>query len=174
MSELLIPKPQPSFPFEDVNEVNAQIFSQLMLEPAYIDAIHDMAEQQVAAFKIGHGTIRSLGYALYMDSDQLAAFSFGATMYEALSTTVRPIAQPYMETRYLQRKVSEVLCLRADPFGATMALRDEEEVMREEAPVTASLMNDAAILQPRLDRRIVVMGAALERSIDRDTIDTAA
>lgn len=173
MAELLIPKPQPSFPYEDVHEVNAQIFSQMMFEPVTIETIHTLAEQQVAAFQIGHQTLKSLGYALYMDTEQQAAFSYGATMYEVLSTTVRPVTQSYFETRYLQKKVANILSLRADPFSAAMAMRDEEELLHDEAPVTAQLMEDAALLQPQLDRRIVVMGAALERSIDKDTIDSA-
>ena len=44
MSELLIPKPQPNFPHEDVNETNAQLFEQLLLDPEYIFNMHGFAE----------------------------------------------------------------------------------------------------------------------------------
>lgn len=68
MSELLIPEYQPNFPHEDVSEVNAVLFEQLLLDPEYVLNAHEMAEAQVTAFKMGHSTIRSLGYALYKTS----------------------------------------------------------------------------------------------------------
>lgn len=53
MEKLLIPKPQPNFPHEDVEAINADIFQQLLLESSFVEAAHDLAEQQVVRFSIG-------------------------------------------------------------------------------------------------------------------------
>lgn len=172
MPELLIPEHQPSFPHVDVSETNAQLFRQLLLEPAYIEHAHTLAESHVAAFRLGHQTLRSLGYAIFKTQAQQTSFSFGATIYEALSTTVRPLEQPLMENRYIQRKVGDLMDLRSDGATAIMNILDEEERLTEEAPETAKLISTAAEYRPTIDQRLALWGAALERSIDKDTIDT--
>jgi len=174
MESLIIPKPQPNFPHEDVNEVNARIFEQLLLDPEYIFNAHELAEAHVVAFKMGHSTIKSLGYALYKDPLQKMAFSYGATIYEALSTTVRPIEQRFADHMHIRQKVGTLLALRDDSTSAIMNILDEEERFVDESPVAARLVETAAEFQPSLDRRLIVWGAALERSIDRDTLDLAA
>lgn len=174
MTELLIPKPQPSFPREDVNEVNAQIFEQLLLDPEYIFNVHELAEQNVTAFKFGHSTIRSLGYALYKDVSQQMAFSYGATIYEALSPTVRPIEQTFSSHMHIQETVHTLLALRDDSASAIMNILDEEERFVDETPVAAELMGTAAEFHPDLDKRLILWGAALECSIDRDSLERAA
>lgn len=174
METLLVPKPQPNFPHEDVNEINAAVFGQLMYEPTFVEAAHELAEQNVIAFKIGHQTLRSLGHALYMDYTQQSAFSYGATVYEALSVAVRPIETGLQKPLALRAKTAELLALPGDGFGAAITLRDHEERLVEEAPVTTRLILVASDLQPQLDRRFVLMGAALERDIDRDMLDAAA
>lgn len=176
MSELLVPKPQPKFPHEDVSEVNAQIFEQLLLEPEYILAAHELAEQQVEAFKLGHSTLRSLGYVLYKDGTQQRAFSFGATVYEALSTTVRPLEQTLSlaDKMQIQRKTGAILAYRDDTASAIMNILDEEDRFIGETPVAAGLVGTAADFYPEFDKRLVLWGAALERSIDVDVLKTAA
>lgn len=174
MESLLIPKPQPNFPHEDVSENNAAIFSQLMFERSYVESAHELAEQNVIAFKIGHQTLRSLGHALYMDTLQQTAFSYGATMYEALSVVVRPQELAMRQPLLIRQKVTDTLALQSDGFNAAFALRDEEERMLDEAPETTRLMVTASDLQPRMDRRIILMGAAIERAIDRDTLEAVA
>ena len=174
MAELLIPKPQPSFPREDVNEVNAQIFEQLLLDPEYILNVHELAEQNVIAFKLGHATIKSLGFALYKDPTHRMAFSYGATIYEALSTTVRPAERVSPSAIHIKEKMHTLLELREDSASAIMNILDEEERFVDETPVAADLMTAAADFQPNLDKRLVIWGAALECSIDRDSLERAA
>lgn len=174
MSELLIPEYQPNFPHEDVSEVNAVLFEQLLLDPEYVLNAHEMAEAQVTAFKMGHSTIRSLGYALYKTSVEQRAFSYGATIYEALSTTVRPIEQCFAEHMHISQTVTTLMALRDNPGSAIMGVLDEAERFADETPVVAKLMETAALFQPDLDARLIMWGAALERGIDRDTRDMAA
>lgn len=174
MEKLLIPKLQPNFPHEDVDPVNAALFSQLLFEASFVEAAHDLAEQHVVAFRVGHQTLKSLSQLLYMDYVQQHAFSYGATIYEALAVVVRPTA-PHSENPLLIKvKADEVLTLATDAFNAGISLRDQEEQMRDVAPITADLIGTAAQLTPQFDRRFVMMGAAAERSIDRDTMELAA
>lgn len=174
MESLLIPKPQPNFPLEDVNEANAALFGQLLYEPTFVEAAHDLAEQNIIGFKIGHQTLRSLSYALYMDYTQQNAFSYGATVYEALSVAVRPTFQEQPNPLALRAKTAEILALPGDAFSAAITMRDHEERLLDEAPATSKLIIAASDLQPQMDRRFVLMGAAMERDIDRDLLDVAA
>lgn len=173
MSELLIVKPQPNFPHEDVNKENAAVFSQLLYDSVFIEDAHDLAEQHVVAFKIGHQSLRSLGSALYMDHTQQSSFSYGATIYEALSVVVRPTTAESLRPDLLRLKALEVASFSDDGFRAAITMRDHEEALVEEAPITARLIAAASDLQPHLDKRLILQGAALERDIDRDMISTA-
>ncbi len=174
MSELLIPEPQPGFPCEDVSEANARVFEQLMFEPRYIYEAHAFAEAHVTAFKIGHAAVISLGRVLYKDENHQRAFSFGATLYEAISTTVHPAERVLADNMHIRQKVGELLVYREDTATGIMHIMDESDRFSVQAPVAAQLVESAADLYPRLDKRIVMWGAALERSIDRDTLKPAA
>ena len=173
MEKLLIPQPQPNFPNEDVNEVNAEIFSQLLYEGGFIETAHDEAERGVEAFRIGHQMLKSLSLALYMDKAQKSAFSYGSIVYEALSITVRPV-RPVRQLLTVREKTQMMLGMQYDPFAAAIELRDREEQLLEEAPVTSGLLLAAAELYPLLDSRFVLMGAALERSVDKETLPREA
>jgi hypothetical protein len=135
----------------------------------FIENAHDLSERHITAFKIGHQTLRSLSQALYMDYVQQRAFSYGATIYESLTTVVRSTVHAPEQPRILQNKVHTILALGVDGFSAALRMRNYEEQLREEAPVTSHLIRTASNLQPQLDERLVVMGAALERDIDKDT-----
>lgn len=174
MGELLIPKLQPNFPHEDVDPTNAALFNQLLFEASFVETAHDLAEQHVAAFRVGHQTLKSLGQLLYMDYVQQHSFSYGATIYEALSVVVRPTAPELQTPLFLKVKADEVLTLATDAFNAGISLRDQQEQMRDDAPVTAGLIDAAAQLAPQFDRRFVMMGAAAERNIDKDVMGLAA
>lgn len=123
---------------------------------------------------MGHSTIRSLGYVLYKDGAQQRAFSYGATVYEALSTTVRPVEQAFAENMHIRKTVGALLAHRDDTASAIMNILDEEDRFVGETPVAAKLISTAADFYPEFDKRLVLWGAALERSIDKDTIDIAA
>lgn len=174
MSELLIPEHKPNFPLEDVSDKNAVLFEQLLLDPNYIFTIHELAEQHVTAFKLGHATIRSLGHVIYKNGQQQVAFSYGATLYEALSSTVKPEVRTFSENIRVSGVVNTILALRDDTTSAIMGIMDEEESFTEEMPTAAKLIHYASEFSPDFDKRLVLWGAALERSIDRDMMDIAA
>lgn len=104
---------------------------------------------------------------LYMDYSQQHAFSYGATIYEALSVVVRPISTELQQPWQYKSKIDSILALAADSFTAGMAMRDQEEQLRNEAPITAGLVDTATQLSPQLNSRYVMMGAAMERDIDK-------
>lgn len=170
MDSLMLPEYQSNFPYEDVSETNRELFKQLLLDPDYIESAHDLAEQHVIAFKLGHQTLRSLSITLGMDYNQVHSFSYGATIYESISTTVKPIGISLPPVRAIYTKMEDVLTMSADPFGAAMTLRDQHEQLTEEAPNMLALIDFATELQPQIDNQYVRMGAALEWIIDRDIV----
>lgn len=174
MSELLIPKPQPNFPHEDVNETNAQLFGQLLLDPEYIFKMHGFAEDYVEAFRVGHSTIKSLGYVMNGSHQQTHSLSFGATIYEALSMTVHPTERQVASSAQVGRVANKLFLLRDSSLDMMVHILDEEERFTEEMPLTTELVELSTELSPTLDKRIVLWGAALERSIERDTTDAVA
>jgi len=102
------------------------------------------------------------------------AFSYGATLYEALSSTVKPEVRTFSENIRVSGVVNTILALRDDTTSAIMGIMDEEESFTEEMPTAAKLIHYASEFSPDFDKRLVLWGAALERSIDRDMMDIAA
>lgn len=174
MSELLIPKPQPNFPHEDVNKTNAELFEQLLLDPEYIFNMHGFAEDYVEAFRVGHSTIKSLGYVMNGNRAQQHALSFGATIYEALSMTVHPTERQIATSAHVGQVANRLFSLRDDSITMMMHILDEEERFSEEMPLAKGLIELSAELSPAVDKRIIIWGAALERRIERDTTEVAA
>jgi hypothetical protein len=174
MSELLIPKPQPNFPHEDVNEANAQIFKQLLFDSAYIFNAHAYAEEMVEAFNIGHSTINKLSNVVKGSYEQKCSLSFGATIYEALSLTVLPTERQIVSSIHVGQVASRLFALQDNPLTMMVHMLDEEELFKNEMPVAAELVEIATELSPTIDNRLAVIGAALERSIERDTTDAPA
>lgn len=174
MTELLIPKPQPNFPHEDVNETNAQLFEQLLMDPEYIFSMHEFAEENVEAFRVGHATIKSLGYVMNGDYRQKHSLSFGATIYEALSMTVHPINRQIASSAHVGHVANKLFSLRDDSITMVMHILDEEERFTEEMPNATELIELATELSPTCDKRLILWGAALECSIERDTTEAVA
>lgn len=159
--------PQPNFPHEDITATNREVVSSLLLEPAYANSAHELAEQQVVFYKIGHQALGTLASALQMDMYRDAAFSYGAATYEMIALTVRPLTIPDYAPKAIYEKVGDLLSMQADGFEAGLRLVEHEERMSEDAPNMTQVVNLAAELQPQFDPRLVRMGAAMERSIER-------
>jgi len=108
MSVLLIPEHQPNFPLEDVSDKNAVLFEQLLLDPNYIFTIHELAEQHVTAFKLGHATIRSLACHLQEWS--------AANGVQLWGNTVRgPFINGEARSAHFLREYSRQWCSEHDP-----------------------------------------------------------
>lgn len=175
MAMLLIPELQPHFPYEDVSDVNADVFEQLMFEPDSINMAHEMAEGKVYAFRRGHAALRSLGRGLFFDRpDQQRSFSYGATLYEALATTVRPIEQTVEDSSYPYARgmVNDIHMKSMSSGSFIVEMMDKEEEMVEKAPRVVELFSKAVDYQPDLDRRVLLWGAVVLRSVDYEAVGT--
>lgn len=166
--ELLQIKPQANFPREDMSDENKAVVAKLLFEPEYIDRAHELAEEAVTFYKIGHKTLQNMAAALQMDMNQYQAFSYGAKVFEMTALTVRPETPPVYSPQSIHEKVGNILSLQADGFGAGIQLRDQEERLGNEVPNVMEVVDLAAALRPTYDPRLVRTGAALERNSEYD------
>ena len=170
MESLLIPKHQPNFPHEDINDVNRELFQQLLLEPSYVETSHELAEQHMIAYKLGHHVLNTLSHELNMDIVQVNSFNYGVTLYESIATTIKPVTFEISGLASLHKSLEDVQLLSASPFDAAMHMRDQEERFIEKTPNMAELVTIGSQLYPRIDQRYARMGAALEWNIDRNIV----
>jgi hypothetical protein len=166
--ELLRIVPQPSFPEEDLTENNRDLLSHLILDPVYANTAHEMAEQAIVFYKIGHQALTCLAGELQMDMNQHAAFSYGIATYEMIALTARPTVIPDYPPLLINERVGDILSLQSDGFAAGLALRTHEERFTEQAPNTTHVIELASQLCPQFDTRLIRMGAAIQRNIEAD------
>lgn len=169
MSELLQIHPQPNYPHEDISEQNGDAIKQLVLDPFYVIEAAQLVEQNVITCSLGRIAITKMLEGLQVDSDQLSAFTAGIEAYQVLVMTVRPGPPPVQIDR-LHTKCLDIVARQYDGFKAALSLRDSEEKIRKDAPITTEIIDRVSELHPRLDARLILQGASLEREIEQSAI----
>ena len=128
--------------------------------PAAVDrqAALDLLEQEM----LSHGSLT----ALQITQNTMNVDMSGMTLDQISAMFARLRLSPIVD--------SVSLSVASTEEGKAATIMDEEESFTEEMPTAAKLIHYASEFSPDFDKRLVLWGAALERSIDRDMMDIAA
>lgn len=165
---------QPDFPRNDITDYNAAMVEFLLQDSDFIERAHQQSETHVPLYMLVHHVLKLYGIANDFPLASHLAFSHGAAAYETMATIVRPIAPQY--DRYQTAgQAASIADLLNDGANATILFADARDRFVSEQPNAAEAIKSASKLHGiPLPEDYVLLGAAVERQLEMDVLDSVA
>lgn len=159
---------QPNFPFEDLDQTNAEFLSLMLANAQLLRNGHTIAER---AYPIFLGTHKPLAVAadnIFCDADKTQAVNFGIQAFEAITLFVS--AQPVQPAlTALEHNINGIV-KPINANGAREYFEEAHQVFTESMPRTASVIRDSS---ERFvgSSVLAVLGGAIARQFELDNIE---
>lgn len=157
------------FPKADVDSSdNVEL---MLLNADIISSSHQSAEAASRLYKTGHLVLNLIAARQLNDEDRQLAFSFGITLFEALSVMVRPKLDDAIHNGEAADKNILAAIGEIDGYLIESAMVAKEQLL-DDLPQTSRLIAQAAYRFNRFHSDYSIGGAALARSLELRAFET--
>jgi hypothetical protein len=172
MIELVRLKPSENFPENDISEDNATILKTLLCDPGIQEYAHDSSERSVTLYKMSHLVLRELiGESTVLSNKGAEWFNNGVVQYEAAASLLRlNDEKPILHRENLVTIPYMTALLKADENASFF---DKAHSRLLELPNLCDVFESVTKHTLSSDHNViqhVLLGAAVQRSIEVDTI----
>lgn len=157
-----------NFPHSDISDDTAATLELLLLNRELVDACHDSAEVACLLYRLGHKALNFAAKPNLADSEHLAAFSYGVSAFEAVSTLVHPLSGSHsLSKQTVALHVMTTHNALTRTFVDTLV--DARDKFSEELPRTKQVIGQSAARFCRAHSDYAFSGAAIARELEIQT-----
>jgi hypothetical protein len=160
---------QPSFPVEDLTDVNALMLELMLANEPFVEDAHLGMEKISWMYKVGHAVVVASSRRIYDDAT-LHAINTGVSIYEAMAAIVASETSQAPSGFSVNSVAADLTYTKSDASLIDYTLQAVEH-FRTDLPRATDVVLEASKRQHHALRHYALLGAALERQFSMDVLE---